>query len=365
MSQPRPTRRRLARLGAVLAPLTAVALVLAGHAFGAAGDEPSMEVTPSTTGLHYSQTVTIKAHNLPKGSGNTAATICGLEDADGAAIAEPGADDCAGAAELGTLVVLKKWDESGEFETQYTLPDSGQKFGENDRFCDATHHCALVVADANPNAPAYHVDQVIQFDDQQPYGGSTSGTTVAPSDGSTPPTTNANGNDDGDGSGNENDNGNGGGDDAQPAPGITGTGDGDADLDPNHPRAHFEFEFGVHPPEGGAPALPVPPAPPAPPAPPSLPPEVTQAIGEVCSQLTAAVTQAGGDAAPLATACAAAQSGDPSQARAVLQAPNLLCIAAAPAWQSDPQVTAACTQAATALAPATQAVDNTLSPVFG
>ena len=44
---------------------------------------------------------------------------------------------------------LQTW-KDGTFDQQYTLPTSGQKFGTNQRFCDATHYCAVVVADANP-----------------------------------------------------------------------------------------------------------------------------------------------------------------------------------------------------------------------
>ncbi len=64
--------------------------------------------------------------------------------------------------------------EDGSLDQQYTLPASGQTFGKNVRFCDATHHCAVVVADANPDAPAYHIDTNLQFVDQQPFGGAPS-----------------------------------------------------------------------------------------------------------------------------------------------------------------------------------------------
>ena len=33
-------------------------------------------------------------------------------------------------------------------DTKYTLPKSGQQFGDNKRFCDKSHKCAIVVADA-------------------------------------------------------------------------------------------------------------------------------------------------------------------------------------------------------------------------
>ena len=81
-------------------------------------------------------------------------------------IANPGADDCAGAAEIGKLVVVKSWQSNGEFDTKYTLPTSGQTFGKNTRFCDRSHRCALVVADANPDNPAYYIETKIVFTDQ-------------------------------------------------------------------------------------------------------------------------------------------------------------------------------------------------------
>jgi hypothetical protein len=174
-------RIALATAGLVLAGMAATTIA------GSAADEPSMEVLPSATGLKYSQGVEVRGHHLPKGSGLVAATICGLNDAGGARIAEPTADDCAGQAELGKLVQVKKWEENGEFATPYTLPASGQKFGTNQRFCDATHHCALVVADANPDAPAYHLQTVIQFADQQPFDDGT-GSPTTPSSPSSPTT---------------------------------------------------------------------------------------------------------------------------------------------------------------------------------
>src|SRR3954471_960691 len=168
-------RRRAAVVGLLAAPLAIAGLVFAGTAQGAGG--PSMEVLPKTTGLKYSQTVEIKGHHLPKGSGSVAATICGLQDASGKTLSSPGANDCAGANEIGDLVIVKSWQSNGEFDTKYTLPASGRKFGKNSRFCDKTHHCAVVVADANPDAPAYHVEKVIQFVDQKPFGTTTSPTT--------------------------------------------------------------------------------------------------------------------------------------------------------------------------------------------
>jgi hypothetical protein len=162
------TRRTLTAL--------AVGLVATATAIGIAHGEPGngtpeMQVLPTTTGLAYGQTVQVKGDDLPKGSGFVAATICGLEDESGTAIAAPGADDCAGQPELGSLVVLQE-NKDGTFDQPYTLPQRGQRFGKNGRFCDASHHCALVLADANPDAPAYHIDTLIQFADQQPFGAS-------------------------------------------------------------------------------------------------------------------------------------------------------------------------------------------------
>ena len=176
-------RRRLLVVGLLALPLAIAGGIWAGSAQGAAA-QPSMEVLPKTTGLKYGQTVEIKGHHLPKGSGSVAATICGLQDATGKTIAKPGADDCAGANEIGKLVIVKSWQSNGEFDTQYTLPTSGQKFGTNARFCDKTHKCALVVADANPSAPAYHVETAILFTDQV-----TTTTTTKPKTTTTKPST--------------------------------------------------------------------------------------------------------------------------------------------------------------------------------
>src|SRR5215831_1176196 len=143
-------------LGAALATIAAAVLV-ATEAFGATSAKPSMQVLPSPKGLKYKQTVEIKGHHLPKGSGNVAATICGLQDNKGNTIKKPTAGDCAGASEIGKLVIVKQWQPNGEFDTKYTLPASGQQFGKNKRYCSKTHHCALVVADANPDHPAYYV----------------------------------------------------------------------------------------------------------------------------------------------------------------------------------------------------------------
>ena len=89
-------RQRLMILGLLALPLAVAGGIWAGAAQGAGAAAPSMEVLPKTTGLKYGQTVEIKGANLPKGSGSVAATICGLQDATGKTIANPGANDCAG-----------------------------------------------------------------------------------------------------------------------------------------------------------------------------------------------------------------------------------------------------------------------------
>ena len=175
-------------VGLIAAPLAVAGWLGAGVAQGASSAAPSMEVLPQT-GLKYSQTVEVKGHHLPKGSGSTAATICGLQDASGKTIASPTADDCAGASEVGKLVVVKSWQSNGEFDTKYTLPASGQKFGTNNRFCDKTHRCAVVVADANPSNPAYHVQATITFADQQSTTTTTKPKTTPTTKPATTPTT--------------------------------------------------------------------------------------------------------------------------------------------------------------------------------
>jgi hypothetical protein len=292
-------RKRMRLAGPAVAAVALGGWAFAGAAHGA-GAAPSMEVLPKATGLKYAQTVEIKGHHLPKGSGSVAATICGLNDASGKAIAKPTADDCAGASEIGKLVVVKSWQSNGEFDTKYTLPKSGQKFGKHARFCDKKHFCALVVADANPNAPAYHVDKKIQFVDQAPASPSAKPktTTTKPST----PTTKPN--------------------------------------NSTHPM------------------------PPLAPVPNTVPAPVAQGLDQVCTTLAAAVKQAGGDASALLAACSAIESGNgPQQLAAVLQSPSLLCIEGASAWQNNAQVTDACNQAAAALAPATSQLGGLLGPL--
>ena len=130
MSHPTGRRRRGWALAAALSGAAIGAMLFASSALGAGSAKPSMEVLPSTKGLKYQQTVEIKGHHLPKGSGTVAATICGLQDSTGKTIAKPGADDCAGAEAIGKLVQVKQWQSNGEFDTKYTLADERAKVRE-------------------------------------------------------------------------------------------------------------------------------------------------------------------------------------------------------------------------------------------
>jgi len=339
MSHPTGRRRRGWVLTAVLGGAAVGAMLFASSALGAGSAKPSMEVLPSAKGLKYKQTVEIKGHHLPKGSGTVAATICGLQDSTGKTIAKPGANDCAGAESVGKLVQVKQWQSNGEFDTKYTLPTSGQKFGKNKRFCDKTHHCALVVADANPDKPAYYISTVIQFTDQQPFGAKTTPTTKKKTTTSAPHTTTT----------------------AQPSGGASATWSGTAKADPNHSEVRISGGVRVTPP-AGAPSLPTPPAPGANP----IPPQVASALDEACTQIADGVKQAGGDASALLAACSALTSGNgPAQLQAVMMQPSLLCLEGQSAWQNNAQITDACNQIATALAPVTSASAGALAPVLG
>lgn len=66
--------KRIWRRATVLGGLALAGVAVGGIAFGAAA-KPSMQVLPSPKGLKYSQTVQVKAKNLPKGSGTIALTI--------------------------------------------------------------------------------------------------------------------------------------------------------------------------------------------------------------------------------------------------------------------------------------------------
>ncbi len=358
-------RRRIQIVGLLTVPLAIAGWVFAGAALGAGSTQPSMQVLPKTTGLHYSQTVEIKAHHLPKGSGSVAATICGLQDAAGKNLANPGADDCAGASEIGKLVIVKSWQSDGEFDTQYTLPASGQKFGKNQRYCDHSHRCALVVADANPTKPAYDIVTPVQFFDQASTTTTTKPktTTTTPKTTTTTPKTTT----------------------TRPAPKTTTTtaptgntasttsttADAGAASGGISGSVEVHGSFTINLPPAGAPGLanlPTPTLPsitlPKPPANP-IPAPVAQGLGQACSQLAGAVRSAGGDPSALLAACSALQNGSgPQQLQLVLQSPSLLCAEGASAWQNNQQITDACNQAATGLAPVTSQLGGLLNPVL-
>jgi len=333
------SRRRLAIIGLLTLPLAITGSIWAASAQGAAAPKPSMQVLPKATGLRYGQTVDVKGHHLPKGSGSVAATICGLQDASGKTIAKPVANDCAGAAEVGKLVVVKSWQSNGEFDAQYTLPTSGEKFGKNARFCDRTHHCALVVADANPDKPAYYISTVIQFVDQQPFGAKTTPTTKPKSTTTQPkPTTTTTTT-------------------VAPAVALHGSVSGSA----GGSSGSGNFSIALTPNTSSSP-----PTLPAAPATVTIPAPVAQGLDHVCTQLAGAVKQAGGDPSGLLAACSAIESGNgPQELGLVLQSPSLLCVEGASAWQNNQQITDACNQAAAALAPATSQLGSALQPVLG
>ena len=75
-------------------------------ALGAAGAAPTMQVLPSPTGVKYSQTVEVKAQNLPKGSGIDRADDLRVEQRRrDRRSRRPTADDCAGANDLSSGLV--------------------------------------------------------------------------------------------------------------------------------------------------------------------------------------------------------------------------------------------------------------------
>jgi hypothetical protein len=389
-------RRYAVPLAGALAGLAAV-LVTIGVASGEPGNgTPEIQVLPSPTGLSYGQTVEVKADDLPKGSGTAAVTICGLQDEGGATIAAPGADDCAGQAELGTLVKLQE-NKDGTFDQQYTLPQSGQRFGKNSRFCDASHHCAVVVADANPSAPAYHVDQVIQFVDQSPFGTTpdteATTTTTAPPPPSAHASTgemrvgdsvdidgehwDANDSDTAVGFVDENDHatsppvvasvdGNGtlhvtltavfddmdatgilvqdpsGGSEhairlpivVHPQPGVSSKQSSETQFDPSNPQgAHVRLRARIVGTPPGSSGAP-------------LPEEVAGPVRDGCSQLAGELAGSGADPNAIVLVChSLTDGGGGDQLQLLLHNPTVLCIALAPAANNDPQFTAACNQA--------------------
>ena len=327
-------RKSVWRRGAVLAGLAAAGLAVGGIAFGAAA-KPKMQVLPSPYGLKYSQTVRVKAQNLPKGSGTIALTICGLNTAQGSRIANPTADDCAGADDLNSgLVKLQQW-KDGTFDQQYTLPKSGQKYGKNKRFCDAKHNCALVVADANPDHPAYHVDTQIQFTDQKKPATSTTkpkpGTTKPAPKPTTTTTT---------------------------QPDFSVTFRGEANAGPSGGSASGGATVEANVPDDDAP----------PPTPPTVtvPAPVGDAVTQACGQVADAIKQGGGDASALTIACSTlVNGGGGAQLSLLLHSPSFACVAVGSAAADNPQLADACSQLATALQPYSSQLGDALSPVLG
>jgi hypothetical protein len=333
-------RKRIQRRGAVIAAVAVAGLVLGGMALGAAG-KPSMQVLPSPKGLKYSQTVRVKAKNLPKGSGTIALTICGLNNAKGAKIPKVTADDCAGQNDLSSgLVKLQQW-KDGTFDQQYKLPKSRQKFAKNQRFCDAKHYCALVVADANPDKPAYHVDTNIYFTDQQ---GST--TTTKPRTATTKP---------------------------KPRPTTTTTtrptvsfsAGGNASAGPSAgsggPSASGHASVAVNVPKITTPPTTPPTAPKV-----AVPAPVADAVTTACGQVADAIDQGGGDASALTVACSTlVNGGGGAQLGVLLQSPSFACVAVASAAQDNAQLADACSQLATALQPYSSQLGDALSPALG
>ena len=318
-------RKRIRRRAALFAGLAVAAgLAVGGMAFGAAA-KPKMQVLPSPYGLKYSQTVRVKAQNLPKGSGTIALTICGLNNAKGAKIASPTADDCAGADDLNSgLVKLQQW-KDGTFDQQYTLPKSGQKFAKNKRFCDAKHYCALVVADANPDHPAYHVrheDPVhrseVVLDDDQAQARQRPSRSRSPRP---PPRRNP----------------------TSPSSSRAG---GSANAGPAHGSATARVSVSVNAPDVSAP----------PPTPPTVtvPAPVGEAVTEACGQVADAIEQGGGDASALTVACSTlVNGGGGAQLSLLLHSPGFACVAVSSAAQ-DNAATRRCVLATYDGAPAVQ-----------
>jgi len=387
-------RRHRGRLVAAVTVAAAAVVLAASLAAGEPGNgTPEMQVLPSPDGVDYRQTVQVRADDLPEGSGLIAATICGLTDAAGEPIATPGADDCAGADELGRGLVVLQENRDGTFDQPYTLPASGETFGKNGRFCDATHRCALVVADANPEAPAYYLSQVLRFVDQAPLGGSTpedeTTTTTAPP----PPSARASGatvrvgetltvsgehwiagDPDTyvgfvDGTGNrtttpvaatiDSD-----GSftvnltaqfddldantvvvedlsadptthriaipiDVEPQPGVSGTSRASASVSPE-PRVEVRARVVIEPPSGDD-------------AP--LPPAVAGTVADACAAVAQQLAGAGADTTALVTACrSVTEGGGAQQLELLLRQPSLLCIALAPAAGNNPEFVSACSE---------------------
>jgi hypothetical protein len=266
----------------------------------------------------------------------------------GQKIANPGADDCAGADDLSSGLVKLQQNKDGSFDQQYTLPKSGQKFGKNKHFCDAKHFCALVVADANPSNPAYFISTDLQFTDQKPAGGTPTSTkkpTTKPKPAAPAPTTTSSTT-------------------TTTAPLIAAHFGGDATAGPSGGGGSGGASIAINPPSSdGAPSLPALPG--GPPANP-IPPQAADALNQACAQLAAAAQQGGVDTTALTTACSTlVNGGGGAQLGAILQSPSLGCIAASSLTQSNAQLADACSQLATALQPYSSQLGTALAPVLG
>ena len=308
-------------------------------AFGASG-KPSMQVLPSPKGLKYSQTVHVKAKNLPKGSGTIALTICGLNNAKGAKIAKVTADDCAGQNDLSSgLVKLQQW-KDGTFDQQYKLPKSGQKFAKNERFCDAKHYCALVVADANPDKPAYHVDTKIYFTDQGAATATTKPKTATTKPKPRPTTTTT-------------------------RPMLSLSAGGNVKVGPSGGSGSAHASVAVNVPRSTTPPTTPPTAPPTAPKV-AVPAPVRDAVTQACGQVADAIQQGGGDASALTVACSTlVNGGGGAQLGVLLQSPSFACVAVGSAAPGNAKLADACSQLATALQPYSSQLGDALSPALG
>jgi hypothetical protein len=331
--------------GLALIVVSMVGLVALIGAVGAAG-KPKMQVLPSPIGVKYRQTVEVKAQNLPKGSGTIALTICGLNNAAGKKIASPTADDCAGANDLNSgLVKLQQW-KDGTFDQKYKLPQSGQRFAKNQRFCDAKHYCALVVADANPDKPAYYIATDLQFTDQKRLAPTT---TTKPRTPTTKKTTTARATT------------------TTTRPFVAVTARGSAKAGPNGGSASAGGSVSVSPPSGSVPPVTTPSITgPSGPPPNPVPPESGDAVMQACTQLADVIAQGGNDPTALLAACSTlVNGGGGAQLQALLESPSLGCFAASPVTESDPLLLSSCDQLATALQPYSSQLGDALGPAFG
>lgn len=332
---------RMWQRGSIVGGLALIGLSLSGLALGAAGS-PKMQVLPHSTDLKYKQIVEVKAQNLPKGSGTIALTICGLNDASGKKIAKVTADDCAGANDLNSgLVKLQSW-KDGTFDQKYQLPSTGQKFGKNQRFCDRTHYCVLVVADANPNNPAYEVSHTIYFNNQKTPGGTTPTTKPKTTTTKKKPATTTT---------------------TQPTLSISASGSSKASSSGSGGSFSGSGSESVKVSASAPVTTPKTTPPTAPPV--TVPAPAGAAVTQACDQLASAIKQGGGDPTALTTACSTlVNGGGGTELGTVLQSPSVACLGAASATQNNQQIADACSQLATALQPYSSQLGTALTPVL-